>query len=59
MVNFSILIANYNNGKYFKECYHSLINQTYENWEVIIIDDASTDNSVEIIESLIKDDSPL
>ncbi|MEN5306228.1 glycosyltransferase family 2 protein [Chryseobacterium cucumeris] len=57
MANFSILIANYNNGKYFKECYHSLINQTYENWEVIIIDDASTDNSVEIIESLIKDDS--
>lgn len=57
MTNFSILIANYNNGKYFKECYHSLINQTYENWEVIIIDDASTDDSVEIIESLIKNDS--
>lgn len=57
MINFSILIANYNNGKYFKECYQSLINQTYENWEVIIIDDASTDNSVEIIQSLIKNDS--
>ncbi|WP_426479900.1 glycosyltransferase family 2 protein [Chryseobacterium sp. CBSDS_008] len=57
MINFSILIANYNNGKYFKECYQSLINQTYENWEVIIIDDASTDNSVEVIQSLIKEDS--
>ncbi|MEJ5050364.1 glycosyltransferase family 2 protein [Chryseobacterium culicis] len=57
MINFSILIANYNNGNYFKECYDSLINQTYENWEAIIIDDASTDNSVEIIQSLIKDDS--
>ncbi|WP_114819289.1 glycosyltransferase family 2 protein [Chryseobacterium sp. KLBC 52] len=57
MTNFSILIANYNNGKYFRDCYHSLINQTYENWEVIIIDDASTDDSVEIIKSLIRNDS--
>lgn len=55
MIIFSVLIANYNNGKYFKECYDSLMNQTYGNWEVIIIDDASTDNSVEIIQSLIKD----
>lgn len=57
MIIFSILIANYNNGKYFKECYDSLINQTYGNWEVIIVDDASTDNSVEIIQSLIQNDS--
>lgn len=57
MISFSILIANYNNGKYFKECYQSLLNQTYKNWEVIIIDDASEDNSVEIIQSLIKNDT--
>lgn len=57
MIIFSILIANYNNGKYFKECYDSLISQTYKNWEVIIVDDASTDNSVEIIQSLIQGDS--
>ena len=57
MINFSILIANYNNGKYFKECYDSLINQTYKNWEVIIIDDASTDHSVDLIQSLIQGDS--
>lgn len=56
MIKFSILIANYNNGKYFKDCYNSLINQTYENWEAIIVDDSSTDNSIEIIQSLIKDD---
>lgn len=56
MIRFSILIANYNNGKYFKDCYASLISQTYGNWEVIIVDDASTDNSVEIIESIIKND---
>ncbi|KAA2224579.1 glycosyltransferase family 2 protein [Chryseobacterium sediminis] len=57
MINFSILIANYNNGKYFKECYDSLISQTYKNWEAIVIDDASTDDSVEIIQSLIQGDS--
>ena len=56
MIRFSILIANYNNGKYFKDCYNSLISQSYGNWEVIIVDDASTDDSVEIIESVIKND---
>ncbi|PIF47357.1 glycosyl transferase family 2 [Chryseobacterium sp. 52] len=57
MIKFSILIANYNNGKYFRDCYNSLISQTYENWEVIIVDDASTDNSVEVIETIIQNDS--
>lgn len=56
MIKFSILIAHYNNGKYFKDCYQSLISQSYENWEVIIVDDASTDDSVEVIQSMIKDD---
>jgi glycosyltransferase involved in cell wall biosynthesis len=56
VIKFSILIANYNNGKYFRDCYNSLVNQTYENWEVIIVDDASTDDSVEVIKSIIKDD---
>lgn len=56
MSKISILIANYNNGKYFSECYDSIISQSYENWEVIIVDDCSTDDSTEIITSLIKDD---
>lgn len=54
---FSILIANYNNGKFFKDCFASIIGQTYQNWEVVIIDDCSTDNSVEVIKDFIKDDS--
>lgn len=53
----SILIANYNNGHFFKDCYHSLIAQTEQDWEAIIIDDCSTDNSAEIIERMIKDDT--
>lgn len=56
MTKVSILIANYNNGKYFEDCYHSLVNQTHEDWEAIIVDDCSTDNSLEIIENIIKND---
>lgn len=57
MCEISILIANYNNGIFFKDCYQSIIKQTFKSWEVIIVDDASTDNSLEIIKDLIKDDS--
>lgn len=53
---FSILIANYNNGKYFDDCYQSIIDQTYKNWEAIIVDDASTDDSVSLIKKTIGDD---
>lgn len=53
---FSILIAQYNNGKYFDACYQSITAQTYANWEVIIVDDCSTDNSVAQMKKLIGDD---
>ncbi len=56
-MKFSILIANYNNGKYFQDCYESILKQTHQNWEAIILDDASTDNSVEIIKNTIKNDT--
>ncbi|WP_226063956.1 glycosyltransferase family 2 protein [Kaistella polysaccharea] len=52
----SILIANYNNGHYFKDAFESLIQQTIQKWEAIVIDDASTDNSVEVIKQLIVGD---
>ena len=54
---FSILIANYNNGKFFQDCYNSIMAQTYSHWEVIIVDDASTDNSVAIIKKIIGEDT--
>ncbi len=56
-MKFSILIANYNNGKYFKECYDSVMAQEYKDWEAVILDDASTDNSVRIIKDIIGSDS--
>lgn len=55
-MKFSVLIANYNNGKFFKDCYDSILAQEYGNWEVVIIDDRSTDNSVEIIKNIVGND---
>lgn len=41
----SILIPNYNYGKYLPECFESVLAQTYHNIEVVFVDNASTDNS--------------
>ena len=54
---FSLLIAQYNNGKYFEDCYNSIMAQTYDHWEVIIVDDGSTDDSVAVMKEIIGDDS--
>jgi len=53
---FSILIANYNNGIFFEDCYKSIINQTYPEWEVIIVDDFSDDDSLELIKGIVDED---
>ncbi|MDO5516018.1 MAG: glycosyltransferase [Clostridium sp.] len=49
----SIVVSNYNNEKYIVECLDSVINQTYKSIEIIIVDDCSTDKSVQLIESWI------
>ncbi len=45
----SIIIPNYNHALFLKERLESVFGQTYQNFEVILLDDASTDNSLEIL----------
>lgn len=46
----SVCISSYNHANYLGEAIESVLSQTYENIEILIVDDASTDGSVEIIE---------
>tara|TARA_B100001093_G_scaffold508256_1_gene570118 strand:- start:205 stop:999 length:795 start_codon:yes stop_codon:yes gene_type:complete len=45
----SVIIVNYNNAKYLEECINSILNQSYKNKEIIVVDDKSKDNSLEIL----------
>ncbi|MTI38047.1 glycosyltransferase family 2 protein, partial [Fulvivirga lutimaris] len=51
---FSIIIPCYNHGKYLNECIDSILNQRFDNYEVIIVNDGSTDDSLSIAQSLAK-----
>ena len=46
----SVIIPNYNHAQYLEQRLDSVFNQTYQNFEVIFLDDCSTDNSLEVIE---------
>jgi len=46
----SVIIPNYNHAKYLEQRIKSILNQTFKDFELIILDDCSTDNSREIIE---------
>lgn len=48
----SIIMPSYNTAPYIKETVQSVLNQTYENWELIIVDDCSTDNTEEVLSKI-------
>ncbi|WP_148123986.1 glycosyltransferase family 2 protein, partial [Campylobacter jejuni] len=52
----SIIIPIYNVEKYLDECLKSVINQTYKNLDIILVDDGSTDNSLNIAKEYAKKD---
>lgn len=49
---FSVVVANYNNGRFLPQLVNSLLKQTYLNWELVIADDASTDDSLQYIKKV-------
>jgi teichuronic acid biosynthesis glycosyltransferase TuaG len=53
----SIITPSYNSSKYIYDTIQSVISQTYVNWEMIIVDDFSTDNSILIIQNILEIDS--
>ncbi len=55
-ISFSILMTNFNNGKYIKDAIQSVIDQIYLDWELIIVDDCSTDNSIAVIDQYSNND---
>lgn len=52
----SIVTPTYNCGKFIEETIKSVLNQTYKNWEMIIVDDCSTDNTGEIVKKYVDAD---
>lgn len=52
----SVITPAYNCEKYIRECMNSVINQTYQNWEMLIVNDKSSDSTKKIIEGYIKKD---
>ena len=53
----SIIVPVYNVEKYLKKCVYSILNQSYKNLEVILVNDGSTDNSGKICDELSREDS--
>lgn len=51
----SVIIPTYNRAHLISRAIDSVINQTYENWELLIVDDASTDNTEEVVKIYVSD----
>lgn len=52
----SIIMATYNRGKFIAESVESILNQSYTNWELFIIDDGGTDNTKEVLLPYLRDE---
>ena len=52
MKKITVIIPMHNSSKHIKECIENVANQTYKNVEIIIIDDKSEDNSVEVVKTI-------
>lgn len=55
-IKVSIIIPVHNVEKYIDDTINSVLNQSYKNWEMILVDDCSSDNSVKVIEKYLSDE---
>ena len=53
----SVVIPVYNGAQYLEKCLGSLLAQSYQHWEAILVDDSSTDNSFEVLQEFARRDS--
>ena len=53
----SVITPTYNCGKFIARTIDSVLAQTYTNWEMIIVDDCSNDDTKEVVEKYIKNDN--
>ena len=51
-IQFSVVIPLYNKEKYVEQTLKSVVGQTYQNFEVVIVNDCSTDNSVDVVKAI-------
>ena len=56
---YSVLVCCYNSEKYISETIDSIINQTYKHWEIVIVNDGSTDSTENIIFNYINQNIPI
>ena len=59
MARISVLMASHNGAKYLRQSLDSILSQTFSDFELIIVDDASTDKTLKILEEYAKKDSRL
>jgi len=52
----SVIVPNYNSVDFIAEAISSVLEQIFEDWDMIVVDDSSTDNSIELIEKFVRDD---
>ena len=57
MPEISIVLPTYNGEKYLKQSIESILGQTYTDWELIVVNDCSTDSTQEIIDFYRKKDT--
>ena len=58
-ITLSIIVPVYNVEKYLEDCVESLLNQTYQNYEIILVDDGSTDSSGKICDIVAESSSKI